>query len=201
MFCGEQWYLVEKESCFGETRGTWGRKCPILSDPEVDFLPQILLFAPQLSIISHKIPPFKRKQNIFSPKYYTSFGNTKFSPPPSQKKKQKPKNGNQNNKPNTSTHHWTGRHVLGLSAGRRNKVRHSFYREQLLRFLSRFGRKYQRSGKKGPCHCPSVTTQLYVTEPAVAGSVKDGSSESSLASLPCCSLELVKRAPEGFFFV
>ena len=62
MFCGEQWYLVEKESCFGETRGTWGRKCPILSDPEVDFLPQILLFAPQLSIISHKIPPFKRKR-------------------------------------------------------------------------------------------------------------------------------------------
>lgn len=109
--------------------------------------------------------------------------------------------GNQNNKQNTSTHHWTGRHVLGLSAGRRNKVRRSFYREQLLRFLSRFGRKYQRSGKKGPCHCPSVTTQLYVTEPAVAGSVKDGSSESSLASLPCCSLELVKRAPEGFFFV
>ena len=164
--------------------------------PEVDFLPQILLFAPQLSIISHKIPPFKRKQNIFSPKYYTSFGNTTFSPPPPRKKKQKPKNGNQNNKPNTSTHHWTGRHVLGLSAGRRNKVRHSFYREQLLRFLSRFGRKYQRSGKKGPCHCPSVTTQLYVTEPAVAGSVKDGSSESSLASLPCCRLELVKRAPE-----
>ena len=60
--CGEQWYLVEKESCFGETRGTWGRKCPILSDPEMDFLPQILLFAPQLSIISHKIPPFKRKR-------------------------------------------------------------------------------------------------------------------------------------------
>ncbi|EPP36390.1 hypothetical protein CP10743SC13_1285, partial [Chlamydia psittaci 10_743_SC13] len=89
----------------------------------MDFLPQILLFAPQLSIISHKMPPFKRKQNVFSPKYYTSFGNTKFSPPPSQKKKQKPKNGNQNNKPNTSTHHWTGRHVLGLSAGRRNKVR------------------------------------------------------------------------------
>ena len=95
----------------------------------------------------------------------------------------------------------SGRHVLGLSAGRRNKDRHSFYREHLLRFLSRFGRKYQRSGKKGPCHCPSVTTQLYVTEPAVAGSVKDGSSESSLASLPCCSLELVKRAPEVFFFV
>ena len=82
MFCGEQWYLVEKESCFGETRGTWGRKCPILSDPEVDFLPQILLFAPQLSIISHKIPPFKRKQNIFSPKYDTSFGNMTFPPPP-----------------------------------------------------------------------------------------------------------------------
>ena len=151
-------------------------------------LPQNTTFQTKTKRFLSKILHFFRKHDI-------------FSPPPQKKKKQKPKNGNQNNKPNTSTHHWTGRHVLGLSAGRRNKVRHSFYREQLLRFLSRFGRKYQRSGKKGPCHCPSVTTQLYVTEPAVAGSVKDGSSESSLASLPCCSLELVKRAPEVFFFV
>ena len=153
-------------------------------------LPQNTTFQTKTKHFLSKIRHFFRKHDIPPP-----------SPPPHTHTEKPKTNGNQNNKQNTSTHHWTGRHVLGLSAGRRNKVRHSFYREQLLRFLSRFGRKYQRSGKKGPCHCPSVTTQLYVTEPAVAGSVKDGSSESSLASLPCCSLELVKRAPEGFFFV